>query len=103
MAQEERYQEWLERLEIPIEETATVARLTDYLFDTLGYSDLQIDAIVDAVDFRDIELADVGIHPFTIEFPWGKQIRYGIEGLPGAWGFTRMREIYERRKEEEVE
>ncbi len=100
MSEEAKYQEWLERLEIPVEDTATQETLVKYLIEELGYSDSQIDAIVGAVDFRDVDLADVGIHPFTIEFEWGKQIRYGIEGMAGAWGYTRMREIYERRVED---
>ena len=103
MSNEERYLEWLERLEIPIEETATQQRLIDYLVNELNYSDDQIDALVGTVDFRDIELESVGIHPFTIVFEWGKAIRYGISGLPGSWGFTRMMEIFDRRKEEEIE
>ncbi len=100
MSQEEKYMEWLERLEISVEDTSTLTKLTDYLVTELGYSDSQVDAIVGAVDFRDVDLADVGIHPFTIEFEWGKQIRYGIEGLPGAWGYSKMREVYERRVED---
>lgn len=93
--------EWLERLDIPVEETATVERLTRYLIDELGYGDAQIDALIEAADFTYIDLASVGIHPFTIKFPWGKDVRYGITGAPGAWGFEHMMEFYYRRKEEE--
>lgn len=95
---EERYQEWLERLEIPIEETAEYEKFQDYLRRELELSDTQIEALWGATETRYDVLAGHGIRPVTIVYPWGREVRYGIQGLPGLWGFERMREILGEEK-----
>jgi len=92
---------WLSRLEIPIEEAATLEDLQDYLRDELGYGDDQIDALTSGwIQSHDFESA--GIHALTVTYPWGKELRYGIKGAPGLWGFeSAMRFFYERTEEAE--
>ena len=94
-SQEERYQEWLTRLEIPLEETTTVEKLQTYLRDELGMSAAQIDALVEATSFSTTNLAEAGIHPVIIEYPWGREVRYGVEGHPGLWGYESAIEWYQ--------
>jgi hypothetical protein len=89
----ERYMEWLERMEIPIEEYETVERFQDYLLDEFGITGKRAEALTEAMTFCTEELLPEGVRPFTIEFPWGEQIRYAVKGHPGAWGWRRMLEL----------
>jgi len=91
---EERYQEWLERLEIPIEETAEIERLQTYLKEEFGFTEAQIDAIIGASEFRYTDLAEAGIHPVIVVYPWGREVRYGVAGQPGLWGYEAAKEWY---------
>ena len=96
---EERYQEWLDRLEIPIEETATLDTFKDYLRDEFGFEkDTQVMALWGAMD-KKLDLADFGIHPLTITYPWGKELRYGVQGMPGLWGWESVQIIVEAESE----
>jgi len=96
---EERYQEWLERLEIPIEDTATLDGFRDYLRDEFAIEkDTQVMALWDAIEDK-LKLEEFGIHGLTIEYPWGKELRYGVQGLPGLWGWSRVQEIVEAEEE----
>lgn len=91
---EERYQEWLERLEIPIEETAEYEKFQKYLQDEFGLGDTAVEALWEATGYRYEDLLAVGIHSVTITYPWGRAIRYGIAGYPGLWGYEKMKELY---------
>jgi len=95
---EERYQEWLERLEIPIEETTEYEQFQKYLKEELGLTDVQINALWEATGYRYEVLAGAGIRAVTVVYPWGREVRYGITGAPGLWGFTRMKEILAERE-----
>lgn len=94
---EERYQEWLERLEIPIEETAVYEQFQKYLRDELEFNDAQIDALWEATHYRYEDLAEIGISPITYTYKTGprageREVRYGIAGVPGLWGYRAMKE-----------
>jgi len=90
---EEKYLEWLERMEIPIEETATIKEFQDYLREEFGITEpARIDALWGATD-RHFSLAEAGIRAVRIEYPWGVQIRYGVQGMPGLWGWEAVRTI----------
>jgi len=90
---EEKYQEWLERLDIPVEETATEEAFRT-LLEELGFTDRQIDALWEAATYRYENLEVVGIRPVTVVYPWGREVRWAIKGYPGLWGYEKMREIY---------
>ena len=84
---EERYIEWLERLEIPIEESATIEALQVYLEQEMVPSPEQIAALFSATEFKYEVLAAEGIRPVYITYPWGKELRFGVKGHPGLWGY----------------
>jgi len=92
---QEEYEEWLGRLDIPIEAQADKETLRTYLRDELGITyDAQVDALWEATGIH-ADLEAMGIRGVTIEYPWGTERRYGIQGLPGLWGWETVREIME--------
>lgn len=92
---EERYQEWLDRMEIPLEQQTDIETMRQYLKDEFGIEkETQVQALWSAVEEAD-ELAKHGIHAVTITYPWGRELRFGIQGLPGLWGWKSVQEIIE--------
>jgi len=96
---EEEYEEWLGRLDIPIENQTDKETLRGYLKEELGITgDAQVDALWDAVGIS-TSLGEHGIRQVQrhITSPEGDYIdvRYGIQGLPGLWGWESVREIRE--------
>ena len=79
----------LARLDIDIEDTATIDDFQAALEDTLGYTprDTQMDLFTKAQFEVLPELEFQGIRSVTIEYPWGKQIRYAWEGHAVLWGW----------------
>lgn len=102
---EERYLEWLERLEIPVEDTVSIGAFQSYLEDILGFipTDAQLDALWGGTEYRYEVLAPSGIRPMIITYPWGKDTRYFIEDFPGLWGFEGMKSILDMIYAYEVE
>jgi len=97
-SKEEEYEEWLGRLDIPIEAQADKETLRQYLRDELGITyDAQVDALWDATG-KHIDLEEMGIRAVRIEYPWGVEIRYGIQGLPGLWGYDAVKQIMEEEE-----
>lgn len=95
ISKEEEYEEWLGRLDIPIENQTDKETLREYLKEELGITgDAQVDALWDAVGEHK-SLEDLGIRSIRIEYPWGIEVRYGIQGLPGLWGWETVRQIRE--------
>jgi len=92
---EERYLEWLERLEIPIEDTVSIEAFQKYLRDILGFTptSAQLDALWSVTEYQYEILAPSEIRPIAITYPWGKEVRYIIAGFPGLWGFEGMKSI----------
>jgi len=99
-SKEEKYQEWLERLEIPIEDTTRIDELQEALEEAIGYtpSESQVRALWDTVVSRYEEQAPAGARPIVYHFWWGEQIRWAIKGAPGAWSYERMLEIVRQRR-----
>ena len=93
MSDEEKYMEWLERLEVPIEETVSINRFQDYLNNLINPTEAMLDALWGALEQKYEELAPEGVRALTIEYPWGSQVRYVIEGHPGLWGYAGMMEV----------
>ena len=95
---EDKCLDWLERMDIPVEAMATVEKLKDYLEREFpGYTDSQRDALVEAAGIE-VSYSEHGIRGLTITYPWGVEHRYGIQGLPGLWGWEAVQTI---REEEE--
>jgi len=86
---EERYLEWLERLEVPIEDTVSIEALQEYLKDMLGFypTSGQLDALWGGTTFEQDILAPIGIRAVYVIYPWGSEIRFGVKGRPGLWGW----------------
>lgn len=86
---------WLERCEIPIEDQTNIDSFRTYLKDELGITkDTQVEALWSAAKGEDT-LAEHGIHAVKITYPWGVEIRYGVQGMAGLWGWAAVSEIME--------
>jgi len=82
--------EALARLDIDIEDTATIEDYQAALEEALGYtpSEAQIEAFT-RTQFELIpQLESEGIRAIVIEYDWGNAIRYAWEGHPGLWGWA---------------
>ena len=89
------FEEWLRAVEIPVEDTATLGLYLTYLEEELGLKGGSVD-IAAEIYTRDItQLAERGIRGIIIEYPWGTQVRYGIQGMPGLWGWESVQRIRE--------
>jgi len=92
---EQDYEEWLGRLDIPLEEETDIETFKRYLADEIGIiGDAQIEALWSAVG-RETSYAEHGIRAIRIEYPWGVEVRYGVQGLPGLWGWESIQTMRE--------
>lgn len=95
---DEEIEEWLGRLDIPIEKQTSKEVFREYLKDELGIiGDKQVDALWSGVEIQ-TDLAEHGIKGVTVPFPWGAERRYGIQGLPGLWGWESVKTIMEEEE-----
>jgi len=92
-AKEEKYLEWLERMEIPVAETATIRRFQDWLAGQITLTDPRLTALWSTVELYYEKLVPAGVTPRLIEFPWGEGLRFAIKGYRGWFGAKRMKEI----------
>jgi len=98
MDKQEDYEEWLGRLDIPIEAQTDKETLRGWLQDQITpLYDSQVDAIWDALP-EHIDLAEHGIRSIRVEYPWGVEVRYGIQGMPGLWGWDAVKQVMEEEK-----
>ena len=91
---EERYIAWLERLEIPTEVTTDYERFSEYLVAEFDFEESQIDALWETLEFEMEELYSRGIRPVLVEYPWGSQLRFAIQGRRGLFGWERVKKEY---------
>lgn len=99
-ATDEEYEEWLGRLEeeeaLPTDwsEFQSVLRgeLTWTGGQRLDYNDTQIAALW---EFKGGQppYAEFGVKQVIVHYPWGTELRYGIQGMPGLWGWETAREV----------
>jgi len=95
---DERYQEWLERMEVPIVAQTSIEAFQDYLRNEFGITgDAQISALWSTIGTKDTYM-EHGIHAVIIDYPWGREVRYGIQGMPGLWGWESLQEIIENEE-----
>jgi len=99
---EERYMEWLERLEVPIEETATIELFQEWLAGQIEVTPRRLEVLWETARRRYEELAPAGIRIVEIKYPWGRVYRWGIarkawlrpeEYRPGLWSYREMMRI----------
>lgn len=89
----EDYEEWLGRLDIPIENTTDIETFQDYLRDELGITGAAQVASLWEAQGKETSYEEHGIHAVRIEYSWGVEVRYGIQGMPGLWGWESVQKI----------
>lgn len=90
---DEEIEEWLGRLEetelLPSEYNLFQSTLKGELY---GFSDRQIEVLW-AAKGVEADYAEHGIRSLIVRYPWGSEIRYGIQGMSGLWGFKTIQEL----------
>ena len=89
------FEEWLRAVEIPVEDTATRERYLTYLEEELGLRGGSLDIARYTYERDVVSLPEHGIRAIPIKYPWGKTVRYGIQGMPGLWGWASVQRIRE--------
>lgn len=95
---EEEIAEWLGRLEeeesLPDEITEFKRVLTDELMSVTGepHTEAQIEALWNAKGVE-VSFEEHGIRAVTVRYPWGAELRYGIQGVAGLWGWESVQAI----------
>jgi len=105
LAYDERYEDFLNRMDVPVEAWEDKERLRAHLREQLGYEpyDTQIEALWEYMETQKTEkwdepyLREHGVRRIVVYYPWGSQVRYVVQGLRGLFG----REFVEKLREEE--
>ena len=86
---------WLERWEIPIEATATLRTLQEWLRREINPNISRFDSWWEATRLYYEELAPRGIRPVTRRIPetGDVEMRWAIKGKPGLWGWRSVKEL----------
>jgi len=99
------FEDWLDRQDIPIEETTVIDDYLKYLEDNLGIHKGSLDVARDQWTSKYEILPDAGIRPIerTYEIAGEKfaETRYAITGEPGLWGKISAYRIAEERMMEQ--
>ena len=90
---EEKYLEWLERLEIGIEETADIRHFQELLAEEFGFAPKQIEALTSVVEVKWERMMPQGIRVRLIDFKYYTDLRFAIRGYRGWFSYERMRRI----------
>lgn len=92
---DEKIADWLQRMDVPLEDKATIEAFKTYLEEEFGwYTDAQKEALTSALRIE-TSFEEHGIRPVTITYPWGKELRYGVQGMPGLWSWESVQAIME--------
>lgn len=90
---EKEYEEWLGRLDIPIEAQADIDTFRKHLAEELGITtDAQVEALWGALDVTSTFAAH-GVKQVRVDYSWGVEVRYGIQGMSGLWGWDALQEV----------
>ena len=89
--------EWLESMELPIEDTVTIekfqARLGKFLnAGTPAGRAHQLDALTEAMMTKYTELLPRNIRPIQVHYHYGTTLRFAIKGVRGLFGLKGMEE-----------
>ena len=95
------FEDWLHRQDIPVEETTTLDKYINYLFDELGIHGDSLAVAEGIYTERYKGLEAYGIRPIARRYmvrgePF-VETRYAISGVPGLWGKFRAYEFAEER------
>ncbi len=87
--------EWLESMELPIEDTVTIEKFQARLGKFLNASTPagiahQTDALTEAMMTKYTELLPRSIRPIQVRYHWGTALRFGIKGKRGLFGLKGM-------------
>jgi len=99
MPTEERYIEWLERMDLDIEDSTSIEALQDVLAKEMTVTPGRLDALWSAIQTSYEELAPQGIHAVLVHYSWGDDLRFGVKGHPGLWGWSSVLRFMEEAEE----
>jgi len=89
----EEYEDTLARLDIPVDAQIDKDTFLKYLADELGIKNMDFaDSLWEASDTVS-DWAEHGIRGVTITYPWGREVRYGVQGMPGLWSWESVKAI----------
>jgi len=91
----EEYGDTLVRLDIPVEDQADKERFITYLSEELGITNPDFQEALWGQTDRNARMAEYGIRGISITYPWGVEVRYGVQGMPGLWSLESIQEIGE--------
>jgi len=91
----EEYGDTFVRLDIPLEKQTDIETFKQYLAEELGITNLDFQESLWAETDTTFRMAEHGIRGITITYPWGREVRYAVQGMPGLWGYESVREIME--------
>ena len=89
------FEEWLRAKEVPVEDTATRERYLTYLEEELGLRGGSLDVARYTYERDRAKLSEYRIRGLLVRYPWGTQVRYGVQGLPGLWSWESVQRIRE--------
>lgn len=103
---DEEYEEWLGRLEdeaeLPDNYDEFYRVLSGQVEAAAGlrydYNNNQIKELWNFKEASADRFTDYGITEKIYHFAWGNEVRYTIEGFKGAFGYKRMKEIWDELK-----
>jgi len=90
---EESYEDTLVRLDIPIDAQSDKRTFLKYLEEELGITNPDFAEVMWGSVEPVTSLAEHGIHGVTITYTWGREVRYGVQGMPGLWSWESVQAI----------
>lgn len=90
---DEEYEDTLARLDIGIENQVDKDTFLKYLKDELGITNPAFADSLWTASGTVADWAEHGIHGVTITYPWGREVRYGVQGMSGLWGWASIQVI----------
>lgn len=89
----EEYEDTLVRLDIPVEAQVDRDTFIKYLAEELGITNMDfIEPLWESSDTVS-SWAEHGIRGVTITYRGGREVRYGVQGMPGLWGWASVKAI----------
>lgn len=90
---DEEYEDTLARLDIPVEAQLDRDTFLKYLAEELGIKNMDFADSLWEASGTSTSWAEHGIRGVPITYPWGREVRYGVQGMPGLWSWASVKEI----------